>query len=197
MPKANFVRSLQCECKPLSPYDISQRIRLQYSCVSTFQGDADLDPTMWRAYMVRYKEKPKRTPEDPEWYSCVVSLQQSKPWQDLSWTKEILQILDKPSHRTNNLVALKAMFNNRHAGGCLIAEAPGNVKADLNGFSLALGAAIPLGYRKILRAQKYLERHSAQDLEQMLNIPSELIPELISDDFEVGFEAALTMADDE
>jgi hypothetical protein len=193
MSKAEFVRSLQFESKALSPFDISQRLRQTHSCVSIYQGDADLKVSEYRGYMVRYREKRDRTPENPELYVCVISLKQSKPWQDLVWVKEILHILDKKEHFTSSQDALGHMLDSRRVltrGGD---ATPLNVGADKNGFTLALGAKVPMVYRNSLRNTKV--RPSLDSLEAALLVPKEFIDWLLADEFEQIFETALAECD--
>jgi len=194
MSKSEFIRSLQHEEKALSPFDISQRIRLKHGCVSTYLGDKYLDIAEYRGYMIRFKEKPNRSPEDPELYVCVISLQQTKPWQDLVWTKEILQILDGKNHRTDSREALGHMLDSRdvqrRSNGT-----PLNVRADMNGLALALGATIPKAYRTILRQQNFIDKHPPAQLEQTLLVPAEFLTWVISEEFEKNFETAVHECD--
>jgi hypothetical protein len=195
MTKSEFIRSLQSESIALSPYQVSQRLRLACGCVSVFQGDHELDPADYRGYMLRYAEKPDRTPENPELYVCVISLRQGKAWQDLIWTKEILGVLDHPEHRTKDRTSLGHMIDNRSALPPHGAGTPANVIADKNGFTLALGCAVPFEYRKVLRKEKYLDRFSGEQLEELLLIPEEFIAHLLSEGFEKSFEEALQHSD--
>lgn len=189
--KSEFIRHLQTDVKALSPFEISQQIRLKYFFVSTYQGDPELRVSDFRGYMVKYSEKLHRSAEDPELYTCIISLEQSKAWQDLIWIKEILQILDHPEHRTNERDKLGRMLDNRQTNSPNGRDTPLNVMADKVGLTLALGSAIPHAYREILREQRYLERYSPDDLEQILNIPAELIPIVLETTFEKTFEDAL------
>jgi hypothetical protein len=194
MSKAEFVRSLQYESKALSPFDISQRLRQTHSCVSTSQGDPYLDIELYRGYMVRFREKRDRTPENPELYVCVVSTQQSLAWQQLIWAKEILQILDRPEHRTGSKEALGHMMDSRKVLAQNGGQTPLNVVADKNGFTLALGAKVPMVYRNSLRSVKV--RPSLEALEATLLVPKEFIEWLLTDHFEGTFEQALIECDD-
>lgn len=189
--KSDFVRSLQNEVTGFSPYDISQKLRITCSCLSAYQGDHGLSTEMCRGYMIKYKDKPHRSPDDPEWYFCVVSLQQSKAWQDVIWIKEILGILDQPESRTDTSEKLFRMLENRITTTPNGSETPPNVAADKAGFILALGCAIPRGFRTILREQKYLDRFDVALLESTLGIPQEFIPMVLSSDFEAQFDSAL------
>jgi hypothetical protein len=158
-------------------------------------GDEHLDIRAFRGYMLRYKEKPDRTPENPELYICTIALSQPKQWQDLIWTKEILQILDRPEFRTTNKESLGHMMDNRETIGPHGDATPPNVGADRDGITLALGCAIPLGYRKVLREQEFLKKYTIEQLESQLLIPSEFIEWLLSDAFEQDFEIALARCD--
>lgn len=193
--KSEFVRSLQPEVKSFSPYDISQKLRLSCSCVSTYQGDPKLSTDMYRGYMIKFTDKPNRSPEDPEWYVCVISTQQSKAWQDVVWIKEILQILDPPNSRTDNKEKLFRMLENRHTTTPNGDATPQNVVADKDGFILALGCAIPFGYREILRNQDYLNRFDVSELEHLLIIPKRFIVTVLDPSFEKKFEEALSRLD--
>lgn len=195
MSKSEFIRSLQHEEKGLSPYDVSQRVRLSHSCVSTYQGDPLLKVADYRGYMTRFEEKTDRTPANPELYVCIISLDQSKQWQDLVWTKEILQILDDKGHRTYNKDALAHMLDNRAAQGPTPNGTPLNVMADKNGFTLALGSMVPKGYRDILRKQRAKENVKVELLEKQILVPAEFIEWLLSDKFEADFETALKECD--
>lgn len=189
--KADFIRSLQSEIKGLSPYDISQRLRLECGCVSIYHGDDELSVEDFRGYMVKFTDKPNRSPNDPELYVCVISLQQSKAWQDVVWIKEILQILDRIDQRTDDPAKLRSMLANRAVATPNGTGTPGHVVADKNGLTLALGSAIPRGYRKVLRDQNYLDRYDVDELEHMLLIPAEWVEFLLDESFEPVFEEAL------
>lgn len=193
MPKANFIRSLQYETRPLSPPEISQKLRLLHSCVSIYQGDAQLRIEEYRGYMYRPPEKSDRSPENPELYNCVISLNQSKAWQDLVWVKEILGILDLPRHRTKSKAALGEMLDNRIVLTPNGDNTPLNVVADKNGFTLALGCMMPAAYRASLR--KMTPRPPIEVLEGMVLVPREFIDWLLTDDFESRFERALAECD--
>lgn len=194
MSKAEFVKSLQFESKALSPFDISQRLRQLHSCVSICLLDEGLNPEEYRGYMLRYEPKPNRSPQNPELYVCVVSAQQSMAWQQLVWAKEILQILDRPEHRTDSKVALEHMMASRAVLVPNAEETPLNVVADKNGFLLALGSKVPRDYRNSLRDTK--SRPSVETLEGILLVPKEFIERLLSDEFEAQFEQALRECDD-
>lgn len=189
MSKSTFVRSLQVETKALSPFDISQRLRQEYGCVSIYKADPNLDIAKFRGYMIRsYKED--RSPENPEVYICVISTLQSKPYQDLTWTKEILHILDAPSHRTDS-ESLGHMLDNRETTGRTGNGTPPNVMADKNGVTLALGCMVPRTYRNSLRTSGL----QIEQLEGMLSVPQEYIPWLLFQEFEADFEAAVAECD--
>ena len=193
MSKAKFINSLQFETKPLSPYDISQRLCQDYACVSICQMDPDLRIEVYRGYMVRFAEKPDRSPQNPELYTCVVSLRQSLPWQQIVWAKEILQILDRAEHRTNSRLALGHMMDNREVFALNGRGTPLNVMADKNGLTLALGSKVPRTSRNALRNARV--RPSNEALEGILLVPIDFIPWLLSEEFETDFERALAECD--
>ena len=195
MSKSAFVRSIQEERLALSPFDVSQRLRLQHGLVSVYQGDAELEIEDYRGYMVRYPAKHTPTPQNPELYVCVISLKQPTAMQNLVWTKEIIQVLDRPEHRTNNKEALGHMLDNRSVADPHTPATPANVKADKDGFTLALGCTVPYAYREILRREKYLERFSLEQLEEQLLVPAEYIQRLLNPSFETEFEACLLQCD--
>jgi hypothetical protein len=197
MSKSEFIRSLQGDSVMLTPYEISQRIRKRHSCVSTYMGDAELKIEHYRGYMLRYPEAPNKTPENPQHYVCVISLKQSKQWQDLVWTKEILGILDGPDHWTSDKALLGHMLDSR---GELLARSTGtplNVLSDRNGLTLALGCTIPFGYRRTLRDQHSLAKFDTEQLESIIMVPAELIEWLLNLAFEEEFERALQECDHE
>lgn len=193
MSKSEFIRSLQGDDVVLTPYEISQRIRKKHGCCSRYRGDPGLNVAHYRGYMVRYA-KPDRSPENPEWYECVISLGQSKQWQDLVWTKEILGILDGPDHWTKNKELLGHMIDSRAHQVIRSVGTPLNVTADKDGLILALGCAIPLGYRQTLRDQRSLEKNR-QQLEAEIMIPAEFIDAVLGPPFEDEFERALAACD--
>jgi hypothetical protein len=190
MSKANFVMSLQYESKALSPFDISQRLRQTHSCVSVYRGDPELKSRVIRGYMVRPPEKPDRTPENPELYVCVISLDQSKAWQD----KEILGILDTPEHHTNTKAKLGDMLDNRRVLTQNGHGTPPNVVADKIGFTLALGTMVPMVYRTSLRAMK--NRPPLEVLEGTISVPKEFIEWILTDEFEHSFSKAIADCQD-
>jgi hypothetical protein len=195
MSKSAFVRSLQEDRLALRPFDVSQRLRLQHGFVSVYQGDAELEIEDYRGYMVRYPAKHPPTPQNPELYVCVISLKQGKAMQNLVWTKEIIQVLDRSEHRTNNKDALGHMIDNRSVGAPHTPATPLNVKADKDGFTLALGCTVPYAYREILRREKYIERFTLEQLEEQLLVPAEYIKQLLDPSFEAEFEAKLLQCD--
>jgi hypothetical protein len=144
--------------------------------------------------MVRFREKRDRTPENPELYVCVVSTQQTMAWQQLVWAKEILQILDRPEHRTGSKSSLGHMMDSRKVLSENGDKTPLNVVADKNGFTLALGTKVPMVYRTSLRNTKV--RPSLDALEATLLVPKEFIEWLLTDHFEEFFEQALVECDD-
>jgi hypothetical protein len=194
MSKADFVESLQFESKALSPFDISQRLRQQHGCVSICQLDDELNVEKYRGYMLRYQEKRDRSPQNPELYVCVVSTRQSLAWQQLVWAKEILQILDRPEHRTGSRRALGDMMDSRQVLTDNGDDTPLNVVADRIGFTLALGSKVPRVYRNSLR--NTLTLPSLESLEAILLVPKTFIPWLLTPGFETRFEGALEACDD-
>jgi hypothetical protein len=144
--------------------------------------------------MIRFSEKRDRTPENPELYVCVISLKQSKSWQDLVWVKEILQILDKKAHFTSAADALGHMLDSRTVLAKNGDATPPNVMADKNGFTLALGAKVPMVYRTSLRNSRV--RPSLDALEAALLVPKEFIDWLLTEQFERDFDTALAECDD-
>ncbi len=195
MSKSAFVRSLQPETLALSPYHISQKLRLAHGCVSIYRGDPELVAALVRAYMIRFEGPEVGSSEEPIIYQCVVSLGQSPAWQSLAWTKEIIHILDRPEHRTGNKEALGHMLDNRDTSTEHSENTPYNVRADKDGFTLALGCTVPQGYRHILRTDKYIERFTPAQLEEIIPVPSEYIPQLLDPQFEGQFEKALLACD--
>lgn len=145
----------------------------------------------FRGYMVKAGEKLDPTPEDPELYTCVISLEQNKAWQDIVWIKEILQVLDSKKYRTDTPEKLGQMLDNRRTNTVNGTDTPPHVAADKLGLTLALGSAIPHSYREILRAEKYLEKFTKEELEDLLIVPKELIEDVLRPQFEVRFEQAL------
>ena len=195
MKKSDFIRSLQPEQKTLSPSEISERLRLAISCVSTYQGDSQLDIRHFRGYMVRFSEKTDKTPDNPELYTCIISTNQSKAWQDLIWTKEILQILDPKTRWTDAETKLAEMLSMRIAYSPNGNGTPPHVVADKAGLTLALGMAIPHAHRTTLRLSNALGDFTAEDLEKRLIIPSEFIPAVLDPKFAEEFEVALSECD--
>lgn len=192
MPKAEFVRGLQSEDQPLSPYEISQRIRRSHGCVAVYQIDRDLPSRILRGYMVRWAEKKNRSPENPELYSAIVAGDQSLAWQHVVMTKEILHILDPPDQRTKDKQGLAKMLGETVGDVDAFGGSGLNVIADRLGFTLALGSAIPGKYRQTLRKGKPHSHIHLADLERLLNVPSALISLVLDPQFEDGFERALS-----
>ena len=188
--KKKFIADLQSEAKLLSAYDVSQRVRQTISCVSLCEFDHELPPEEFRAYMVKWADKPDRTPENPELYVCVIAANQSIGWQNVVWIKEILQIFDANGERTNTKEKLREMLSVRQTTDSNNGESP-HVIADKNGFVLALGTAVPKAYREILRDQDFYSRFSNEELEKMLNIPNEFADFVLGKEFESKFDAAL------
>jgi len=194
MSKASFIRKLQSYDKPLHPSDISQLVRNDHNAISACRFDDELDPEFLRGYMIEPNNTGTRefTTDNPAVYWCVVSTKQSPGWQHLTWAKEILQILDDESHKTDNKEKLRAMLENRIANepNCN-GELP-NVVADKNGFLLALGCIVPRGYRELMRQENHIELFSLTDLASILFIPEEYVKEVIADSFEDKFEERLS-----
>jgi hypothetical protein len=71
---------------------------------------------------------------------------------------------------------------------------PLNVVADKNGFTLALGAKVPMVYRNSLRNSRV--RPSLESLEAALLVPKEFIDWLLTEEFERYFETALAECQD-
>lgn len=191
MNKMTFVQGLQLNNKALSPYEISQQVRLAIGCVSRCSWDDDLSVEHLRGYMVRLQIKEDRTPENPEWYECVIAKKQSLAWQHIVWTKEILQIFDKSEERTNSENALREMLEMRHTAKPGQSGDLPSTDADRNGFVLALACAVPFQYREVLRQNRYLDRFPLEDLEKVLGVPKEKIEFLLKPEFEDHFEKAL------
>jgi len=191
MNKSEFVRSFQEADQPFHPHEVSQRVRKAIGCVSSYHGDPDLSTEHFRGYMVRYKEKPNRSAEDPELYICVISTQQSAAYQHVIWIKEIIQIFDSVDHRTDTADKLQTMLVNRATNPTHSSEGESHVVADKNGFILALGVAVPRAYREICRKQNFLARYPNEDIEKLLNIPAEFVEFVLGQDFAKEFEAAL------
>lgn len=193
--KSDFIQALQKEKTTLSAFEISQKLRLQCGCLSICQSDDKLEVSHTRAYMVKYSDKPFRSPENPELYACIISTKQSMAWFQLVWIKEIIQILDRTSHRTDTSEKLGSMLDNRMATSPNGNGTPSHIIADKTGFTLALGSAIPLTYREILREQGYLEKYSLSQLEEMLVIPKEFVRFVLESSFEKTFDEALQHCD--
>jgi hypothetical protein len=170
-------------------------IRERYSCVSVCMWDARLDSRMHRGYMLPTPRNPSRSPDHPDLYVCVLSTDQNKPWQDLVWTKELLGILDDPSHWTTNKQLLGHTLDNRESTNPHEPGTPLNVMADKNGVALALGCAVPGAYRAKLRAEDCLSKYSSEDLEEILCVPAEFFVWLFGPQFETDFERALKECD--
>lgn len=187
--KRGFIESLQARDQLLSPHHISQLTRLAIGCVSICSFDPKLDVDILRGYMKRDQPKVDRSAENPELFDCVVATQQSQAWQYVVWIKEILQIFDHVEERTKTTLAFIEMLRLRSTinNG---SDMP-SVKADKNGFVLAMGSAVPSRYRDVLRKEKFLTRYSLDELEKILFVPKEKIEFLLGDQFEGAFEKAL------
>lgn len=191
MSKRAFVQGLQVRDQVLSPYEISQAVRLAIGCVSRVAWDHKLPSEHSRGYMLRPLEKPDRTPENPQWYECVVATDQSLAWQHLIWTKEILHILDDEGERTNSEAALRQMLELRHTEMPSDPNSLPSTEADKNGLILALACAVPFRYRVVLRKNNFLARYSLDELEKALVVPKEKVEFLLAEAFESHFETAL------
>ncbi|NIY77953.1 hypothetical protein HCZ23_00515 [Celeribacter sp. HF31] len=188
--KRGFIESLQVKDTLLSPYEISQEMRLAIGCVSVCSFDEQLQIEHFRGYMIRHKKR-DRSPENPELYDCVVSTNQSRAWQHIVWIKEILHIFDQEKQRTQRADALKEMLLSRDTGTPSNGSTGLNVIADKEGLVLALGSAVPRRYRTVLRDQEFLQRYTPEQLEVMLTVPKEKMAFLLDAEFEVKFNSAL------
>jgi len=194
MSKASFVRKLQDYHEPLHPSVISNLVREEYNAISACRFDNNLDPRVLRGYMLEPERTGVRkfTRENPAVYWCVVSTKQSSGWQLLTWAKEILQILDDPTHKTDSKSKLSSMLGNRIANqpNCN-GELP-NVVADKNGFLLALGCMVPKSYRELMRQENHLQLFGISDLASILFIPEEYVSLVLDEQFEIDFEQLLS-----
>lgn len=193
--KIEFIQSVQGEEQALWPYDVSQRIREKFAWLSLYRGDPELDPnSAYRGYMVRPYTARAHSPEDPAAYWCVVATGQSMGWQNLVWIKEMLQALDSEDALTSDgekLAQVIEMSDVHEPNGD---DTPLNVVADRNGFTLALGCAIPKRLRDLLRSELASSGSIAPirraDLESY--IPAEYVDYLLDEAFEQEFENALS-----
>ncbi len=189
--KADFIREIQSTNQPLSPYEISQLIRISYNWVSLYKGDPELKSAFWRGYMVRPDVTHAYTPENPAIYWCVIALDQPKGWQHVTWIKEMLQIIDSASHYTSDKDKLGAMLETRRTTDPNGDGTPLNVVADKHGFILALACAVPREYRETLRKGRFLERVGQDAIANITNIPPEYVDRILDIEFEIAFEKAL------
>jgi hypothetical protein len=190
--KVQFIRSLQDEARPLWPYDISQRIRLEFSWISLYKADTELNPDVYRGYMVRTVSQRAHSADDPAAFWCVIAANQSMGWQNITWTKEMLQALDSESALTSSRERLGEMLDMGSIHTENDHNTPPHVVADRNGFTLALACAVPEGHRRILR--EYKTQHGSLDpkmLAEIAHIPEEHIDTVLSPDFEEAFAKAL------
>lgn len=191
--KIEFIQSMQGEEQALSPYDVSQRICDKFNWLSLCRGDPELHPIECRGYMVRPSTSRAHSSEDPAAYWCVVATSQSMGWQYLVWIKEMLQALDSEDALTSDAEKLAQVIemNDVHAPNG--DDTPPNVVADRNGFTLALGCAIPKVLRNTLRTESAspagissLRRAGLENY-----IPAEYIDYILHEEFEQAFENAL------
>jgi len=191
--KADFIASLQTSAQPISPYEISQEIRREFSWVCLSQFDEDLNPEIARGYMIRPLMRRVHTPDDPCLYWCVISTQQSKGWQHVTWIKEMLHALDSGDSLTSNKDKLGSMLDVRVANSPNGRETPPHVVADKTGLILALGTAIPNSFRKKLRTHGQTKDELPLNiLADLANIPENFIDTILNDNFEEKFNTALT-----
>ncbi len=192
--KIEFIQSMQEEEQALWPYDVSQRIREKFAWLCLYRGDSELDPKLaYRGYMVRPSTSRAHSAEDPAAYWCVVATSQTMGWQNLVWIKEMLQGLDSEDALTSDAEKLDqviAMSDVHEPNGH---DTPPNVVADRNGFTLALGCAIPQKLRDALRRELIatggLSPLRRADLENY--IPSEYVDHVLDEAFEQEFDNAL------
>lgn len=192
--KVEFVQSLQGESQALWPFDISQRIRERFSWLCLYRGDPELEPTVFRGYMVRPRTASAHSSEDPAAFWCVVSTKQSMGWQNIVWTKEMLQALDSEGELTSDAEKLDQVIDMRDVHAPNSCDTPPNVVADRNGFTLALGCAIPGKLREHLREEVQssgeLSPLRRADLENY--IPKEYVDYVLNISFEEEFKKALS-----
>jgi len=191
MIKAKFIRGLQEYDEPLWPSEISQKIRQQFFWISAVRWDDELDPKLFRGYMVRSHMTRAYTADDPFLYWCVIATRQSMGWSNVTWIKEMLQALDSGECLTSSKEDLGVMIDNRIAILPNGDDTPPNLIADKNGFILALGSAVPLGYRKRLREMRKLGALPLNIIETLNHIPKDYIDFVLNESFEGAFEQAL------
>jgi len=189
--KAEFIRDLQSANQVISPGELSQRIRLVYGWVSIYKGDPGLDSNIYRGYMAPPEGSGDRTPDNPDYYWCVLATNQEAGWSNVTWIKEMLQVIDSEKHKTSNKEQLEAILIVRRTDSPNGAETLPNVVADKNGFILALGCAVPRAHRESLRQSGVLQKLGPDKLAGVLGVPAEYIEKLLAPDFENVFEKAL------
>lgn len=183
--KLSFILSLQSTDAPLWPSDISQSIREKFGWVSLYKGDPELNPAILRAYMTRPPSNSLHSAEDPAHYWCVVATRQSMGWQNIAWTKEMLQVLDPEESLVTDPKKLGEMLDHN---GPTRNDTPKHVQTDQNGYALALGCAVPERCRD--RNRRHLADHgqlSSAILKQLEHIPEEHIEHVHSKAFEQEF----------
>jgi len=131
-----------------------------------------------------------RSPESPAIYWCVIASDQELGYQQLTWVKEILHVLDAPEQRTNTPDRLRSLLESRSGHGHN-GDDPPNVSADKNGVILALGCMVPRAYREIMRKEEHVELYGVDALAAMLQVPTHMIEGLVSEEFEEDFERVL------
>lgn len=118
-------------------------------------------------------------------------------WQNLVWTKEMLQALDAEDALTSDAEKLGKVIDMREVHEPNGHDTPANVIADRNGFTLALGCAMPRGYREHLRAE--IAENGKLDPLHIANmasyIPEEYIEFIVNIGFEEKFQIALQEID--
>lgn len=191
--KVEFIGSLQNEVRTLHPSEISQRIREKYAWVCLYRADPDLDPNLYRGYMVRPYTGRAHSAEDPAGYWCIIAGSQTIGWQNLVWTKEMLQALDPEHALTSDSDKLRQVIEMGEVHEPHDSDTDACVVADKNGFTLALGCAIPRAYREKLR-KEIQETGKLDPLERanMENyIPAEYVDSVLGPGFEDEFNRAL------
>ena len=191
--KVDFINGLQSEDRALHPSVISQRIREKFAWVCLYRADPLLDPSLYRGYMVRPYTGRAHSADDPAGYWCIIASNQSIGWQNLVWTKEMLQALDSEEELTSDPAKLKNVLKMRAIHEPHSDDTPPNVVADKNGFTLALACEIPKKYRDYLRNEiathGRLDPLHRADMENY--IPEEYVDAVLSLDFEPDFDRAL------
>ncbi|MEO9469195.1 hypothetical protein [Parasphingorhabdus sp.] len=190
--KADFILQLQDENKPLWPNEISHKIRHQFAWMSLYKVDLELDPEHIRGYMVRIPPTRAHSAQDPHIFWCIIAGNQSMGWQNITWTKEMLQALDGDQALTTNEQQLGDMLDMGAIDQPNDDETPANVVADRNGFTLALACAVPKAYRLHLRQHlQSSDSLAPQMLADLGHIPEQYISYVLDAGFEDKFEKAL------